>query len=521
MGDLGWGMADTRGIGASRLSAVSAAVMVLGCSGAAYAADLGNMPTKAPPALPGPTTCSSIEDFFTTACQLSWFGVRFYGTVDVGGGYQTNGSRFAKFTGAGINYFLGKANNGGKWAFAPNALSGSNIGVQVKEPLGAGWSFVGQLEAGFNPYSLQLADGVHSLYVERGIPLGLQNAAADSNSQGAFYNNLGFAGVSNDTYGTLTFGRQNTLMTDAILAYDPLSNSLAFSALGFFGSWGGGGDTQDKKATTAIKYRVSYANWHFGAFGQVGGYEQQNAERGAFQGDVGADFKVGPGVFSTDVIAGYTKDAVAMAVAGTPTDKFGHPINIFTPGFGNAFLSATLSDNAVVMVNAKYTMERVKLYAGWEWVQQKNPSDPFTVPGSGFLDVAGDFVCFGCTNLNGTNISSTAFNGGTKIFQIAWFGGTYALLPNLDLTAAYYHEWQNDFSGGAKNGAGGTCAFATTALSSCAGTLDAVSIVLDWKFAPKWDTYIGTLYEQINGGLANGFLASNTWQTTAGVRFRW
>ncbi len=150
MDELGWGVADTRGIGASRLSAVSAAVMVLGCSGAAYAADLGNMPTKAPPALPGPTTCTSIEDFFTTACQLSWFGVRFYGTVDVGGGYQTNGSRFAKFTGAGINYFLGKANNGGKWAFAPNALSGSNIGVQVKEPLGAGWSFVGQLEAGFN-----------------------------------------------------------------------------------------------------------------------------------------------------------------------------------------------------------------------------------------------------------------------------------------------------------------------------------------------------------------------------------
>src|SRR5258708_20674984 len=129
MDELGWGVADTRGIGASRLSAVSAAVMVLGCSGAAYAADLGNMPTKAPPALPGPTTCTSIEDFFTTACQLSWFGVRFYGTVDVGGGYQTNGSRFAKFTGAGFNYFLGKANNGGKGAFSPHPLRASNIFV--------------------------------------------------------------------------------------------------------------------------------------------------------------------------------------------------------------------------------------------------------------------------------------------------------------------------------------------------------------------------------------------------------
>src|SRR5260370_38128306 len=138
MGELGWGVAGTRGIRASRLSAVSAAVMVLGCSSAAYAADLGNMPTKAPPAPPGPTTCTSIEDFFTTACQLSWYGVRFYGTVDVGGGYQTNGSRFAKWSGAGINYFLGKANNGGKLGFSSNGLSGSSNAVQVKEPLVSG-----------------------------------------------------------------------------------------------------------------------------------------------------------------------------------------------------------------------------------------------------------------------------------------------------------------------------------------------------------------------------------------------
>jgi hypothetical protein len=71
MGELAWGVADTRGIRASRLSAVSAAVMVLECSGAAYAADLGNTVTKAPPAMPRRATCTSIEDFFTTACQLS------------------------------------------------------------------------------------------------------------------------------------------------------------------------------------------------------------------------------------------------------------------------------------------------------------------------------------------------------------------------------------------------------------------------------------------------------------------
>ena len=505
------------------MATASVAVMMLSGAGGAYAADLGALPTKAPVLnAPADATCTSITDFFTTACQLAWYGVRFYGAIDVGGGYETNGAPFAKFSGAGVNYFPGKSNLGGKWLASPNALSVSNIGLQIKEPLGAGWSFIGQLEAGFNPYALELANGVHSVFVERGIPLAQQNAYGDSNSQGKFFNNLGFAGVSNDTYGTLTFGRQNTLMADAILAYDPMASSLAFSVLGFFGGFGGGGDTEDRKGTTSIKYRVNYANYHFGVFGQVGGYEQGNAEKGAFQGDVGADFRVGPGLFSTDIIAGFAKDAVGVTIVG-PTNAVGYPVNIFTPGFANAFMNATLSDNTNVMLNAKYTMEKLTLYSGYEWIQFQNPSDPFTIPGTGFTDVAGDFVCFGiaCRNNYGTNINSTAFNGGNKILQLLWFGAKYALTDSLDVTGAYYHEWQNDFSGGVANAAGGTCAVATTALASCAGTLDAASVVLDWRFAPKWDTYIGTLYTRLNGGLDNGFLAKDSWSTTAGLRFRW
>jgi hypothetical protein len=147
--------------------------------------------TKAPPPAPKSVTCTSVEDFFTTACQLSGSGVRFYGAIDVGAGYQSNSTRFAPFSGAGVNYFPGKSSVGGKFLFAPNALSGSNVGVQIKEPLNEGWSFIGQLEAGFNPYSFRLANGVHSIFVERGVPLSQQNAAADSNSQGQPYNNLG------------------------------------------------------------------------------------------------------------------------------------------------------------------------------------------------------------------------------------------------------------------------------------------------------------------------------------------
>jgi hypothetical protein len=58
--------------------------------------------------------------------------------------------------------------------------------------------------------------------------------------------------------------------------------------------------------------------------------------------------------------------------------------------------------------------------------------------------IARDFLCLQCTLINGT----TQRHGVQRREQnlpIAWFGGTYALLPTLDLTTAYYHEWQNEF----------------------------------------------------------------------------
>ncbi len=50
--------------------------------------------------------------------------------------------------------------------------------------------------------------------------------------------------------------------------------------------------------------------------------------------------------------------------------------------------------------------------------------------------------------------------------------------------------------------------------------MDAASAMIDWKFAPKWDTHIGTFYSTSNGGLANGYLARNNLATTGGIRFR-
>jgi predicted porin len=496
-----------KGIGAV---AASAAVLMLGGAVGAYAADLN---TKAPvlKAAPADAACSSIMDFFTTACQLAAYGVRFYGTIDVGYGYQTNGAPFNKQFGPGVTYFPAKMNNGAKWLASPNALSQSNIGFQIKESLGAGWSFVGQVEAAFDPYSLDLASGVGSVHENVGRSLATQTSYGDASSQGKFYNTLGYAGFSNDTWGTITFGRQNTLSGDAVRTYDPMGGAYAFSLVGFFGGTGGGGNTETFKGTTAVKYRVNYENYRFGLYGQFGDYDLGNASKGAFQTNLGADFKVGPGVLSVDAVGGFTSGAIGEALIGGVGTGFGPKGNNLAVGSVNPnalqSLQVTISDNTNVMLLAKYTMDKLKLYVGYEWMQFANPSSVVT---TSFTDTAG-YIVGAPSIVNGAYTKD-------RILQVVWAGARYSVTDSLDIVGAYYHYDQNQYATGLNLT---NCAITSIASSSCAGTQDAVSALIDWKFAPKWDTYIGTMYTQLHGGLDSGYLAKDNWETTAGVRFRW
>jgi len=171
-----------------------------------------------------------------------------------------------------------------------------------------------------------------------------------------------------------------------------------------------------------------------------------------------------------------------------------------------------------VMALAKYQVDRWKLYAGYERLEFAPASDQPT----SFIDIAGD--CLGAPCGNGTALNYTLYNH-HKVDQIAFVGARYALTDSLDVTGAYYHEWQNDFSGGvAKQNQQGPalfCSQSTTSNSQCAGTKDTVAAVLDWRFAAKWDTYIGLNYNWNTGGDANGFLNTKELAATAGVRFRW
>jgi predicted porin len=515
-------------------------------------------PVVAPAAMgpPPPASCYSFAAFFLSDCQLLWSGVRLYGTVDMGGLYQTHGTPFDKNFPTGASYIVGAGGTGATnrspgWGLAPNALSQSNVGIQVKEPIApGGWSFVGQAELAFDPYSGLLANAPQAMQDAKGTAQNTEALPFDSSRWG-WLNTNQFVGVSQPFWGTLTFGRQNTLQLDLINAYDAMGGSYAFSPIGYSGKAGGSGDTEDARWTTAIKYRVNIGWLRIGVMGQPiggsnGGYNSYNPNNGAVAGVIGGDWRnLGPGTLSMDAVATYERDAVNISAMypGQVLNAGGTPLTF--PA--DAALKATLSNQTTVSVAAKYSFGTwgspppvitkgpvppsgpvgipLTLYAGYEWVQFASPSDPQT---TSFIDDGFTFNNSGGVNhgqiatANLTSINNNAFNAlcgtGTgcsdETFQILWVGAKYGITRDLDITGAYYQYWQNQYVNGP-----GICA-SPGAHSQCAGTYQVYSAVLDWRFLPKWDTYVGLVYSIAEGGIANGDIQNNNLAGVGGVRFR-
>ena len=165
------------------------------------------------------------------------------------------------------------------------------------------------------------------------------------------------------------------------------------------------------------------------------------------------------------------------------------------------------------------------LYAGYEWIQFSSPSDPQT---TSFIDDGFTFNNSGGVNhgsvatANLTSINNNAFNAlcgtgtgcGNEIFQILWVGAKYGITRDLDIIGAYYEYWQNQYVNGV-----GICVN-PAAHSQCAGTYQVSSAVLDWRFLPKWDAYVGVVYSIAKAASPTAIFKTTTSPPSRGVRFR-
>jgi predicted porin len=98
---------------------------------------------------------------------------------------------------------------------------------------------------------------------------------------------------------------------------------------------------------------------------------------------------------------------------------------------------------------------------------------------------------------------------------VYWAGIRYTVIPNLDLTVAYYGYKQNAYGTGTDAGCN------TTTAGSCSGTEDDVSFDADYRLSKRFDVYAGVMYSGVKNGLASGYEFNTTdITTTTGVRFK-
>lgn len=464
------------------------ALAAVAIASTAYAADL---PSNIPPlvAPPKPVACGDVTEFVETNCLLGKYGITLYGTVDLGVAWQSHGTPFNGAYTTGLEYLVSKNSNRALWSAAPNALSQSNLGIKGLEGIVPGWSLVFDLEAGFDPYSLQLANGPKSLVQNNGVPLDRQSSNGDSSRGGQFYNSLGYVGLMSPTFGTFTAGRQNSLTLDGVIAYDPQGASYAFSPIGYSGVTSGVGDTEDAKFTTSLKYKIQLGQFRAAALYQFGGYGAGNPSNSAYQVQFGGDFLSGPnGKLSIDAIYSYVEGAVSASALNAAQ-------NTLYPGT----LAATLSNNSSEMLLAKYMQGPATIFGGYEHIQFSNPS---RAP-STFSSIAGYTV-------KSENIVSTVYTNKRNL-HVFWIGMKYHMSKSIDLMASYYEYFQQNYK---------LKPCSNTSSAACSGALHAVSVVLDWSLSPKLDAYSGVMVSEVENGLASGFLHHVSADPAMGLRFR-
>ncbi|HEX4153656.1 MAG TPA: porin [Steroidobacteraceae bacterium] len=451
--------------------------------------------TTSPTGLPAPVP--------STDETLSWHGITLYGVVDVDMQYETHGAPFSNYFISGGSDIVQKNSNNPVFGVTSNGMSQSRIGLQGKEPLHfMDWSGVFKLETYFNPASGQITDALKSVVQNNGRSLANQSTNIDSSIAGQPFEQA-FVGFSSPTYGTFTFGRQNSTLADLIAKYDPQQTSYAFSLLGLSGTPAGGGDTQDRRLDSSIKYDANFFDIvHVGAQYKTQGSTAQNYAA-AGTGEAFSGFEVAVGAqyagASADVFYTKMRDAVSVSALSATQVAALPALNL---SVSNS-VAATISDNASYGVMASYAVVPVPVtvYGGYQHITYMNPSIPLA---PGFDDIGGYVL---------GAVSNTTYAKADKILQVYWAGARYRVTDQLTAAIAYYGEEQNSFATGADAGC------TSTVSGSCRGNFHAVSVSVDYHFTKRFDSYAGAMWSNVSNGLANGYLETSMIDPTIGVRF--
>ena len=171
----------------------------------------------------------------------------------------------------------------------PSNMGQSRVGLQGIEALNDDWSAVFQVETFFNPQSGEIADSLKSLAVNNGRTPATQTVGLDGSSAGQTFQTA-WVGLKSARFGTLTFGRQVTLLLEGSIKYDPNYNASAFGLLGASNTYSGGGSQEDNRLDSTAKYRVNFGDvLHLAVLYKFNGFS--GSANTAFQADIGGEYR--------------------------------------------------------------------------------------------------------------------------------------------------------------------------------------------------------------------------------------
>ncbi len=423
--------------------------------------------------------------------SLTWHGITLYGVIDIGLQYDTHSAPFTPYRPAASGNIVRQNSGGSVSGLTPSNMGQSRVGLQGIEPLIADWSAIFQLETFFNPQSGEIADSLKSLTVNNGRGLSSQSVGVDGSSAGQAFQTA-WVGLKSGRFGTLTFGRQITLITEGVIKYDPNYNATAFGLLGASNTYSGGGAQENNRLDSTAKYSVDFNGLaHSAALYKFNG--ASGSANTTFQADLGAAYA------GASVDAYYSKENSAIIATSLTAVQVAE-----LPSLGYSIsnsLAATISDNTAYALMASYKIDPFKVFAGYEHIKYANPDRPLS---AGFNDIGGYVLAF---------VTNNAY-ADSKTLNIYWTGARYTVLPHLDLTAAYYGYQQNAYGTGKQAGC------SSPAHSSCSGSLEAFSFDADYYLSKHFDAYLGAMYSGVHDGVASGYLHSTNINPTIGVRYK-
>ena len=423
--------------------------------------------------------------------SLTWHGITLYGVIDIGLQFDTHSAPFSPYRPAASGNIVRSNDYQSAIGLTPSNMGQSRIGLQGIEPLNKDWSAVFQVETFFNPQSGEIADSLKSLAVNNGQAVAAQSIGVDGSSAGQAFQTA-YVGLKSGRFGTLTFGRQVTLLAEGTIKYDPNYNATAFGLLGASNTYSGGGSSEDNRLDSTVKYLISLDDLvHLAALYKFSG--SNGAANTAVQADFGAEYAG----FSIDGYYSKLNSAIT-ATSLSSAQVTALPTLGYSPS--NA-LVGTISDDTAYSFMALYRFEPLKFFAGYMNIKYVNPKSPLN---AGFTNIGGYVLAF---------VTNNAYKV-EKTVQVYWTGVRYSVLPNLELTLAYYGYRQNAY------GSGTQADCSSSAHSTCSGSLDAYSFDADYHFNQHFDAYAGAMYSGVHDGAASGYLYSTNINPTMGVRYK-